>query len=313
MSGTLELERFRTNPTRPGCKFGLEWRPSHIDGKHGKRARRLYINVDLSVAIDVEVANESESKRNRCLLVPGWCYKCDHHSNFSPNITLCWRRSFSLNEKQMFQMMDENHIHKRCNRVLKHLKDTLYLERNPFQVTSYVIKTLVLRHEERYGILQHSRIDKCILSLLYDLVNCCRNGELPRFHVPDCNTFYGIGKRKLIATEKAIRLVIAAMRQIDENRIFRLSACNKITKHLRYDMKKFLDELRKEETFKVQQCLVNADCQKWFTCKTLQQQERTERERRPALGNLQHSGQAQSRHQLPTVLINAIKLWKKPL
>ena len=102
LSGTLELERFRTNPTRPGCKFGLEWRPSHIDGKYGKRTRRLNINVDLSVAIDVEVANESESESNRYLLVPAWCYKCDHHPRFSPTITLCWRRSFSLNEKQMF-------------------------------------------------------------------------------------------------------------------------------------------------------------------------------------------------------------------
>ena len=210
------------------------------------------------------MANKHENDNKRFLLVPAWCYECQDQHNFHPNIALCWRISFSLIEKQMFEEMGCGHIHKCCNRVLKCLRDTLYLDRNPFQVSSYVIKTLALRHEQQYAKMEHKHLDKCVMRCLRDLVDCCRKKKLQSFHVPNCNIFAGIGSRKLIATEKGIHLVIAALKQIDEKRIFRFSTCSQLIERLRYDMKKFLDDLRKDPASKVQHCLVNVDCQKWF-------------------------------------------------
>ena len=259
-TGTLMIQG-GTNPVRPGCRFQLKWRSSSTDAYNP-----LYIEVDLTFAVEVEVENDRQSARNSLyLLVPVWCYECQEH--FYNNITLCWRRSFSLIEKQMFEEMGHQHIHKRCNRVLKYLKDMFYLDRKPFQISSYVIKdikTLVLRHEERYKEKQHKRLEKCVLRILHDLVHCCREKELQSFHNAKCNIFAAVGKRKLIATEKAIRLVIAALRQICERRIFRISACNELTERLRYDMKRFRAELRKEDSKTVQHCFLNAECEKWL-------------------------------------------------
>ena len=139
-----------------------------------------------------------------------------------------------------------------------------YLDRNPFQISSYVIKTLVLRHEEQYKEKEHKCLEKCVLRILHDLVHCCREKELQSLHNAKCNIFAAVGKRKLIATEKAIRLVIAALRQICERRIFRISACNELTERLRYDMKRFRAELRKEDSKTVQHCFLNAECEKWL-------------------------------------------------
>ena len=257
-TGTLKMIQGGTNPVRPGCRFQLKWRSSSTDAYNP-----LYIEVDLTFAVEVEVENDRQSARNSLyLLVPVWCYECQEH--FYNNITLCWRRSFSLIEKQMFEEMGHQHIHKRCNRVLKYLKDMFYLDRKPFQISSYVIKTLVLRHEERYKEKQHKRLEKCVLRILHDLVHCCREKELQSLHNAKCNIFAAVGKRKLIATEKAIRLVIAALRQICERRIFRISACNELTERLRYDMKRFRAELRKEDSKTVQHCFLNAECEKWL-------------------------------------------------
>ena len=257
-TGTLKMIQGGTNPVRPGCRFQLKWRSSSTDAYNP-----LYIEVDLTFAVEVEVENDRQSARNSLyLLVPVWCFECQEHSY--NNITLCWRRSFSLIEKQMFEEMGHQHIHKRCNRVLKYLKDTFCLDRNPFQISSYVIKTLVLRHEERYKEKQHRCLEKCVLRILHDLVHCCREKELQSLHNAKCNIFANVGKRKLIATEKAIRLVIAALRQICERRIFRISACNELTERLRYDMKRFRAELRKEDSKTVQHCFLNTECEKWL-------------------------------------------------
>ena len=134
-----------------------------------------------------------------------------------------------------------------------------YLDRKPFQISSYVIKTLVLRHEERYKEKQHKRLEKCVLRILHDLVHCCREKELQSLHNAKCNIFAKVGKRKLIATEKAIRLIIAALRQICERRIVRISA-----KRLRYDMKRLVDELRNENCKTVQQLFLNWECERWL-------------------------------------------------
>lgn len=257
-AGTLKMIQWGTNPVRPGCRLQLKWRSSSTDAYNP-----LNIDVDLTFAVEVEVENDRESASNSLyLLVPAWCYKCQEH--FHKNISLCWRRSFSVIEKQMFEEMGHQHIHKRCNRVLKYLKDMFYLDRNPFQISSYVIKTLVLRHEERYKEEEHKCLEKCVLRILHDLIHCCREKELQSLHNAKCNIFANVGKRKLIVTEKAIRLVIAALRQICERRIFRISACNELTKRLRYDMKRFRDELRKENSKTVQQCFLNAECEKWL-------------------------------------------------
>ena len=261
-TGTLKMiqqihGQWGTRPVRPGCCIRLGWWSSSTDAYNP-----LYIKVDLTFAVEVEVENDRESVSNSLyLLVPVWCYECPEHFSHN-NITLCWKRSFSLIEKQMFEEMGHQHIHKRCNRVLKYLKDMFYLDRNPFQISSYVIKTLVLRHEEQYKEKEHKCLEKCVLRILHDLVHCCREKELQSFHNAKCNIFAAVGKRKLIATEKAIRLVIAALRQICERRIFRISACNELnTKLLRsvmkIRMKRFLhglDELRKENSKIVQQC-----------------------------------------------------------
>ena len=130
--------------------------------------------------------------------------------------------------------------------------------------SSYVIKTLVLRHEEQYKEKEHKCLEKCVLRILHDLVHCCREKELQSLHNAKCNIFAAVGKRKLIATEKAIRLVIAALRQICERRIFRISACNELTERLRYDMKRFRAELRKEDSKTVQHCFLNTECEKWL-------------------------------------------------
>lgn len=183
---------------------------------------------------------------------------------FTIYILLCWRTSFSWIEKQMFQEMGHQDIHKRCNRVLKYLKDMFYLDRNPFQISSYVIKTPVLRHEEQNNEKQHKCLDKCILRILHDLVHCCWERELQSLHIPKYNIFAEEGKRKLIATEKVIRLVIAALGQISERRFFRISACNQLTKRLRYDVKRFLGDLRKEKPKTLQHCFLNAECEKWL-------------------------------------------------
>ena len=257
-TGTLKMIQGGTNPVRPGCRFQLKWRSSSTDAYNP-----LYIEVDLTFAVEVEVENDRQSARNSLyLLVPVWCFECQEHSY--NNITLCWRRSFSLIEKQMFEEMGHQHIHKRCNRVLKYLKDMFYLDRNPFQISSYVIKTLVLRHEEQYKEKEHKCLEKCVLRILHDLVHCCREKELQSLHNAKCNIFAAVGKRKLIATEKAIRLVIAALRQICERRIFRISACNELTERLRYDMKRFRAELRKEDSKTVQHCFLNTECEKWL-------------------------------------------------
>lgn len=257
-TGTLKMIQGRTNPVRPGCRFQLKWRSSSTDAYNP-----LYIEVDLTFAVEVEVENDRQSARNSSyLLVPVWCYESQEH--FYNNITLCWRRSFSLIEKQMFEKMGHQHIHKRCNRVLKYLKDMFYLDRNPFQISSYVIKTLVLRHEEQYKEKENKCLEKCVLRILHDLVHCCREKELQSLHNAKCNIFAAVGKRKLVATEKAIRLVIAALRQICEKRIFRISACNELTERLRYDMKRFRAELRKEDSKTVQHCFLNAECEKWL-------------------------------------------------
>ena len=255
-TGTLKMIQGGTNPVRPGCRIRLRWWSSSTDAY-----TPLYIKVDLTFAVEVEVENDRESVSNSLyLLVPAWCYECQEHCSHN-NITLCWKRSFSLIEKQMFEEMGHQHIHKRCNRVLKYLKDMFYLDRNPFQISSYVIKTLVLRHEEQYKEKEHKCLEKCVLRILHDLVHCCREKELQSLHNAKCNIFAAVGKRKLIATEKAIRLVIAALRQICERRIFRISACNK---RLRYDMKRLVDELRNENSKTVQQCFLNVDCEIWL-------------------------------------------------
>ena len=255
-TGTLKMIQGGTNPVRPGCWIQLRWWPSSADAYNP-----LYIGVDLTFAVEVEVENDRESARNSLyLLVPAWCHECQEGCGHN-NITLCWKRSFSLIEKQMFEEMGHQHIHKRCNRVLKYLKDMFYLDREPFQISSYVIKTLVLRHEERYKEKQHKCLEKCVLRILHDLVHCCREKELQSLHNAKCNIFADVGKRKLIATEKAIRLVIAALRQICERRIFRISACNK---RLRYDMKRLVDELRNENSKTVEQCFLNMDCEIWL-------------------------------------------------
>ena len=257
-TGTLKMIQGGTNPVRPGCRFQLKWRSSSTDAYNP-----LYIEVDLTFAVEVEVENDRQSARNSLyLLVPVWCFECQEHSY--NNITLCWRRSFSLIEKQMFEEMGHQHIHKRCNRVLKYLKDMFYLDTDPFQISSYVIKTLVLRHEEQYKEKEHKCLEKCVLRILHDLVHCCREKELQSLHNAKCNIFAAVGKRKLIATEKAIRLVIAALRQICERRIFRISACNELTERLRYDMKRFRAELRKEDSKTVQHCFLNTECEKWL-------------------------------------------------
>ena len=254
-TGTLKMIQGGTNPVRPGCCIRLCWWPSSADAYNP-----LYIEVDLTFAVEVEVENDRQSARNSLyLLVPVWCYECQEH--FYNNITLCWRRSFSLIEKQMFEEMGHQHIHKRCNRVLKYLKDMFYLDTDPFQISSYVIKTLVLRHEERYKEKQHKCLEKCVLRILHDLVHCCREKELQSLHNAKCNIFAAVGKRKLIATEKAIRLVIAALRQICERRIFTISACKK---RLRYDMKRLVDELRNENSKTVEQFFLNMDCDMWL-------------------------------------------------
>ena len=256
-TGTLKMIQGGTNPVRPGC--WMCWWPSSADAYNP-----LYIEVDLTFAVEVEVENDRESARNSLyLLVPAWCYECQERCGHN-NITLCWKRSFSLIEKQMFEEMGHQHIHKRCNRVLKYLKDMFYLDTDPFQISSYVIKTLVLRHEERYKEKQHKCLEKCVLRILHDLVHCCREKELQSLHNAKCNIFAAVGKRKLIATEKAIRLVIAALRQICERRIFRISACNELTERLRYDMKRFRAELRKEDSKTVQHCFLNTECEKWL-------------------------------------------------
>ena len=255
-TGTLKMIQGGTNPVRPGCRFQLKWRSSSTDAYNP-----LYIEVDLTFAVEVEVENDRESARNSLyLLVPAWCHECQERCGHN-NITLCWKRSFSLIEKQMFEEMGHQHIHKRCNRVLKYLKDMFYLDRDPFQISSYVIKTLVLRHEERYKEKQHKCLEKCVLRILHDLVHCCREKELQSLHNAKCNIFANVGKRKLITTEKAIRLVIAALRQICERRIFRISACNK---RLRYDMKRLVDELRNENSKTGEQCFLNMDCEIWL-------------------------------------------------
>ena len=261
-TGTLKMiqqihGQWGTRPVRPGCCIRLGWWSSSTDAYNP-----LYIKVDLTFAVEVEVENDRESVSNSLyLLVPVWCYECPEHFSHN-NITLCWKRSFSLIEKQMFEEMGHQHIHKRCNRVLKYLKDMFYLDRNPFQISSYVIKTLVLRHEEQYKEKEHKCLEKCVLRILHDLVHCCRKKELQSLHNAKCNIFAEVGKRELITTEKAIRLVVAALRQICERRIFRISACNELnTKLLRsvmkIRMKRFLhglDELRKENSKIVQQC-----------------------------------------------------------
>jgi len=260
-TGTLKMihGQWGTHPVRPGCRFNLEWRSSSTGAYN-----LLSIKADLTFTVEVEVENDRESASNSLyLLVPVWCYECQEHFSYN-NITLCWKRSFSLIEKQMFEEMGHQHIHKRCNRVLKYLKDMFYLDRDPFQISSYVIKTLVLRHEEQYKEKEHKCLEKCILRILHDLVHCCREKELQSLHNAKCNIFANVGKRELIATEKAIRLVIAALRQICDRRIFRISACNELTRRLRYDMKRFLDELRKENSKTVQQCFLNAECEKWL-------------------------------------------------
>ena len=253
-TGTLKMIQWGTNTVRPGCRFQLKWRSSSTDAYN-----HLNIKVDLTFAVEVEVENDRESASNSLyLLVPAWCYECQEHFSHN-NITLCWKRSFSLIEKQMFEEMGHQHIHKRCNRVLKYLKDMFYLDRNPFQISSYVIKTLVLRHEERYKEKQHKCLEKCVLRILHDLVHCCREKELQSLHNAKCNIFAKVGKRELIATEKVIRLIIAALRQICERRIFRISA-----KRLRYDMKRLVDELRKENCKTVQQRFLNTECERWL-------------------------------------------------
>ena len=255
-TGTLKMIQGGTNPVRPGCCIRLCWWPSSADAYNP-----LYIEIDLTFAVEVEVENDRESARNSLyLLVPAWCYECQERCGHN-NITLCWKRSFSLIEKQMFEEMGHQHIHKRCNRVLKYLKDMFYLDRDPFQISSYVIKTLVLRHEERYKEKQHKCLEKCVLRILHDLVHCCREKELQSLHNAKCNIFANVGKRELIATEKAIRLVIAALRQICERRIFRISACKK---RLRYDMKRLVDELRNENSKTVEQFFLNMDCEMWL-------------------------------------------------
>ena len=255
-TGTLKMIQGGTNPVRPGCCIRLCWWPSSADAYNP-----LYIEVDLTFAVEVEVENDRENARNSLyLLVPAWCYECQERCGHN-NITLCWKRSFSLIEKQMFEEMGHQHIHKRCNRVLKYLKDMFYLDRNPFQISSYVIKTLVLRHEERYKEKQHKCLGKCVLRILHDLVHCCREKELQSLHNAKCNIFANVGKRELIATEKAIRLVIAALRQICDRRIFRISACKK---RLRYDMKRLVDELRNENSKTVEQFFLNMDCEMWL-------------------------------------------------
>ena len=255
-TGTLKMIQGGTNPVRPGCCIRLCWWPSSADAYNP-----LYIEVDLTFAVEVEVENDRESARNSLyLLVPAWCYECQERCGHN-NITLCWKRSFSLIEKQMFEEMGHQHIHKRCNRVLKYLKDMFYLDTDPFQISSYVIKTLVLRHEERYKEKQHKCLEKCVLRILHDLVHCCREKELQSLHNAKCNIFANVGKRELIATEKAIRLVIAALRQICERRIFTISACKK---RLRYDMKRLVDELRNENSKTVEQFFLNMDCDMWL-------------------------------------------------
>ena len=255
-TGTLKMIQGGTNPVRPGCCIRLCWWPSSADAYNP-----LYIEVDLTFAVEVEVENDRESARNSLyLLVPAWCYECQERCGHN-NITLCWKRSFSLIEKQMFEEMGHQHIHKRCNRVLKYLKDMFYLDTDPFQISSYVIKTLVLRHEERYKEKQHKCLENCVLRILHDLVHCCREKELQSLHNAKCNIFANVGKRELIATEKAIRLVIAALRQICERRIFTISACKK---RLRYDMKRLVDELRNENSKTVEQFFLNMDCDMWL-------------------------------------------------
>ena len=255
-TGTLKMIQGGTNPVRPGCCIRLCWWPSSADAYNP-----LYIEVDLTFAVEVEVENDRESARNSLyLLVPAWCYECQERCGHN-NITLCWKRSFSLIEKQMFEEMGHQHIHKRCNRVLKYLKDMFYLDTDPFQISSYVIKTLVLRHEERYKEKQHKCLEKCVLRILHDLVHCCREKELQSLHNAKCNIFANVGKRELIATEKAIRLVIAALRQICARRIFTISACKK---RLRYDMKRLVDELRNENSKTVEQFFLNMDCDMWL-------------------------------------------------
>ena len=167
-----------------------------------------------------------------------------------------------------------------------------YLDRNPFQISSYVIKTLVLRHEERYKEKQHKCLEKCVFRILHDLVHCCREKELQSLHNAKCNIFADVGKRKLIATEKAIRLVIAALRQICERRIFRISACNK---RLRYDMKRLVDELRNENSKTVEQCLLNMDCEIWLLKAELRAVQREFRDTRIDEAITHHRSRSSSR------------------
>ena len=99
-TGTLKMIQGGTNPVRPGCRFQLKWRSSSTDAYNP-----LYIEVDLTFAVEVEVENDRESARNSLyLLVPAWCYECQERCGHN-NITLCWKRSFSLIEKQMFEEM----------------------------------------------------------------------------------------------------------------------------------------------------------------------------------------------------------------
>ena len=58
--------------------------------------------------------------------------------------------------------------------------------------------------------------------------------------------------------------MIAALRQISERIFFRISACNQLTKRLRYDVKRFLGELRKEKSKTLQHCFLNAEYKKWL-------------------------------------------------
>ena len=286
-TGTLKMIQGGTNPVRPGCRFQLKWRSSSTDAYNP-----LYIEVDLTFAVEVEVENDRESARNSLyLLVPAWCYECQERCGHN-NITLCWKRSFSLIEKQMFEEMGHQHIHKRCNRVLKYLKDMFYLDRNPFQISSYVIKTLVLRHEEQYKEKEHKCLEKCVLRILHDLVHCCREKELQSLHNAKCNIFANVGKRELIATEKAIRLVIAALRQICERRIFTISACKK---RLRYDMKRLVDELRNENSKTVEQFFLNMDCDMWLLKAELRAVQREFRDTRIDEAITHHRSRSRSR------------------